>query len=204
MPFLPFVYGYPSSSPHAHCTPNKSVPTLHYTHRHGPIYTGPCPKALTKCSPLDVRRLSIKPMCKSAEASGGPEKVENVKRFPPAQFHLAVLSVFIQKRTFYCLKFELFVAPPMKSRKVCSQGICYLFHLCWPCSWHHRLAKDCWVQNGSIHDCVFATFQHWFFFFFFNKHNQKQPVSIFLPLLFTRPVMHLGSPLMQGQSASKL
>ena len=37
MPFLPFVYGYPSSSPHAHCTPNKSVPTLHYTRRHGPI-----------------------------------------------------------------------------------------------------------------------------------------------------------------------
>ena len=37
MPFLPFVYGYPSSSPHAHCTPNKSVPTLRYTHRHGPI-----------------------------------------------------------------------------------------------------------------------------------------------------------------------
>ena len=31
MPFLPFVYGYPSSSPRAHCTPNKSVPTLRYT-----------------------------------------------------------------------------------------------------------------------------------------------------------------------------
>ena len=25
---------------HAHCTPNKSVPTLHYTRRPGPIYTG--------------------------------------------------------------------------------------------------------------------------------------------------------------------
>ena len=37
MPFLPFVYGYPSSSPRAHCTPNKSVPTLRYTRRHGPI-----------------------------------------------------------------------------------------------------------------------------------------------------------------------
>ena len=59
MPFLPFVYGYPSSSPHAHCTPNKSVPTLRYTHRHGPIYTGPCLKALTECSPLDFRRSSI-------------------------------------------------------------------------------------------------------------------------------------------------
>ena len=40
MPFLPFVYGYPSSSPRAHCTPNKSMPALHYTRRHGPIYTG--------------------------------------------------------------------------------------------------------------------------------------------------------------------
>ena len=59
MPFLPFVYGYPSSCPRAHCTPNKSVPTLHYTRRPGPIYTGPCPKALTKCSPLDFQRSSI-------------------------------------------------------------------------------------------------------------------------------------------------
>ena len=31
MPFLPFVYGYPSSSPCAHCTHNKSVSTLRYT-----------------------------------------------------------------------------------------------------------------------------------------------------------------------------
>ena len=29
--FLPFVYGYPSSCPRAHCTPYKSVPTLRYT-----------------------------------------------------------------------------------------------------------------------------------------------------------------------------
>ena len=47
MPFLPFVYGYLSSSPHAPCTSNKSVPTLYYTHRHGPIYTGPRLNALT-------------------------------------------------------------------------------------------------------------------------------------------------------------
>ena len=61
MPFLPFVYGYPSSSPRAHCTSNKSVPTQrgHLLCRHGPIYTGPCPKALTECSPLDFRRSSI-------------------------------------------------------------------------------------------------------------------------------------------------
>ena len=57
--FSAFVYGYPSSCPCAHCTPNKSVPTLRYTRRHGPIYTGPCPKALTECSPLDFRRSSI-------------------------------------------------------------------------------------------------------------------------------------------------
>ena len=36
--FLPFVYRYPSSCPCARCTPNKSVPTLCYTCRHGPIY----------------------------------------------------------------------------------------------------------------------------------------------------------------------
>ena len=29
--FSAFVYGYPSSCPRAHCTPNKSVPTLRYT-----------------------------------------------------------------------------------------------------------------------------------------------------------------------------
>jgi len=32
--FSAFVYGYPSSCPHAHCTPNKSMPTLRCTHRH--------------------------------------------------------------------------------------------------------------------------------------------------------------------------
>ena len=40
-------------------SPSKSVPTLRYTCRHGPRYTGPCPKALTECSPLDFRRSSI-------------------------------------------------------------------------------------------------------------------------------------------------
>ena len=34
-----FVYGYPSSCPRAQCTPNKSVTTLRYTRRHGPVYT---------------------------------------------------------------------------------------------------------------------------------------------------------------------
>ena len=38
MPFLPFVYGYPSSFPRAHCTPNKSVTTLRYTRGPGPVY----------------------------------------------------------------------------------------------------------------------------------------------------------------------
>ena len=57
--FSAFVYGYLSSCPCAHCTPNKSVTTLRYTRRHGPRYTGQCPKALTECSPLDFRRSSI-------------------------------------------------------------------------------------------------------------------------------------------------
>ena len=56
MPSLPFVYVYPSTCPRAHCTPNKSVPTLRYTRRQGPIYTGPCPKALTECSPLTTNK----------------------------------------------------------------------------------------------------------------------------------------------------
>ena len=36
--FSAFVYGYPSSCPRAHCTPNKSAPTWRYTRRPGPIY----------------------------------------------------------------------------------------------------------------------------------------------------------------------
>ena len=36
--FSAFVYGYPSSCPRAHCTPNKSVTTLRYTRRLGPVY----------------------------------------------------------------------------------------------------------------------------------------------------------------------
>ena len=52
--FSAFVYGYPSSCPRAHCTPNKSVTTLRYTRRHGPAL-----QALTECNPLDFRRSSI-------------------------------------------------------------------------------------------------------------------------------------------------
>ena len=36
--FSAFVYGYPSSCPRAHCTPNKSMTTLRYTRRHRPVY----------------------------------------------------------------------------------------------------------------------------------------------------------------------
>ena len=36
--FSAFVYEYPSSCPRAQCTPNKSVTTLRYTRRHGPVY----------------------------------------------------------------------------------------------------------------------------------------------------------------------
>ena len=68
--FSAFGYGYPSSSPRVHCTPNKSVPTLCYTRRHGPIYTGPCLEALTECSPLDFRRSSIETV--SNETEGQP------------------------------------------------------------------------------------------------------------------------------------
>ena len=38
--FFAFVYGYPSSCPRAQCTLSKSVTTLRYTRRHGPVYTG--------------------------------------------------------------------------------------------------------------------------------------------------------------------
>ena len=38
--FSAFYFRYPSSSPRAYCTTNKSVPTLRYTRRPGPIYTG--------------------------------------------------------------------------------------------------------------------------------------------------------------------
>ena len=38
--FSVFVYGYPSSCPRAHCIPNKTVPSLRYTRRPGPVYTG--------------------------------------------------------------------------------------------------------------------------------------------------------------------
>ena len=36
--FSAFVYGYLSSCPRAHCTPNKSVTTLCYARRPGPVY----------------------------------------------------------------------------------------------------------------------------------------------------------------------
>ena len=36
--FSAFVYGYQSSCPRAHYTPNESVTTLRYTRRHGPVY----------------------------------------------------------------------------------------------------------------------------------------------------------------------
>ena len=52
MPFLPFVYGYPSSSPRAHYTPTKAY-LLCATPAGMDLYTGPCLKALTECSPLD-------------------------------------------------------------------------------------------------------------------------------------------------------
>ena len=63
--------------------PNKSVPTLRYTRRHGLIHTGPCPKALTECSPLDFRisstvRDSITRQCPQTtifEEKGQPKQI---------------------------------------------------------------------------------------------------------------------------------
>ena len=56
-----FVYGYPSSSPRAHCTPNKSVPTLRYTRRPGPVYTGHACRHLPSAVPwISEDRLLMK------------------------------------------------------------------------------------------------------------------------------------------------
>ena len=49
--FSAFVYGYLSSCPRAHCTPNKSVPTLRYTRRPGPVYTGHAGRHLPSAVP---------------------------------------------------------------------------------------------------------------------------------------------------------
>ena len=49
--FSAFVYGYLSSCPRAHCTPNKSTPTLCYTCRHGLRYTGHACKNLLSAVP---------------------------------------------------------------------------------------------------------------------------------------------------------
>ena len=49
--FSAFVYGYPSSCPRAHCTPNKSLTTLRYTRRHGPVYTGRACRHLASAVP---------------------------------------------------------------------------------------------------------------------------------------------------------
>ena len=69
--FSAFVYGYPSSCPRAQCTPDKSVTTLSYTRRHGPVYTGHACRHLPSAVPwisedrlLTLReknRLSVQP-----------------------------------------------------------------------------------------------------------------------------------------------
>ena len=65
--FSAFVYGYPSSCPRAHCTPNKSVPTLRYTRRHGPVYTGHAcrhlPSAVPCISEDRLLRLNLTVLC---------------------------------------------------------------------------------------------------------------------------------------------
>ena len=60
--FSAFVYGYPSSCPRAQCTPNKSVTTLRYTRRHGPVYTGHACMHLPSAVPwISEDRLLITP-----------------------------------------------------------------------------------------------------------------------------------------------
>ena len=64
--FYAFVYGYPSSCPRAQCTPNKSVPTLRYTRRPGPVHTGYACRHLPSAVPcisedrlLDIQFLPV-------------------------------------------------------------------------------------------------------------------------------------------------
>ena len=61
MPCLPFVYGYIRHLAHVLTVPPTKVCLLCATLAGMDlyIYTGPCPKALTECSPLDFRRSSI-------------------------------------------------------------------------------------------------------------------------------------------------
>ena len=58
--FSAFVYGYPSSCPRAHCTPNKSVTTLRYTRRHGPVYIQAMPVGTYRVQSPGFLRSSIK------------------------------------------------------------------------------------------------------------------------------------------------
>ena len=70
--FPAFVYGYPSSCPRAHCTPNKSVPTLRYTRKHGPIYTGHACRHLPSAVPWISEDRLLESICSffRAHASG--------------------------------------------------------------------------------------------------------------------------------------
>ena len=62
--FSAFVYGYPSSCPRAHyCTPNKSVTTLRYTRRPGPIYTGHTCRHLRSAVPWISEDRLLTPLC---------------------------------------------------------------------------------------------------------------------------------------------
>ena len=61
--FSAFVYRYPSSCPRAHCTPNKSVPTLCYIRTPGPVYTGHACRHLPSAVPWISEDCLLRQQC---------------------------------------------------------------------------------------------------------------------------------------------
>ena len=62
--------------PRAHCTRNKSVPALCCTRRHGPRYTGLCPKALNRVQSPGFPKIVYCSQClrqNNSETERGPE-----------------------------------------------------------------------------------------------------------------------------------
>ena len=64
--FSAFVYGYPSSCPRAQCTPNKSVATLRYTRRQGPVYIQAMPVGTCRVQSTGFPKIVYLPDCGDA------------------------------------------------------------------------------------------------------------------------------------------